>query len=361
MQLNQLSLLNFKNLAQIEFKFDAKVNCFVGQNGVGKTNALDSIYVLAFGKSYFNPISSQNIKHEEEYFVVDGNFENENKLIQVTVSLKRGQKKVIKKNGKVYDKVSDHIGSVPLVIISPYDRDLITEGSETRRKFMDGVIAQFDHAYLTHLMRYQKVLSQRNALLKYFAANQHFEKATLEIYDVELIQLGEKIAEKRKTFIASFLPILQKRHKQISNEKEAIQLTYKTHLVEKNVSFSKLLEENLNKDLRLQYTSVGIHKDDLLFEIEGYPIKKFGSQGQQKSYLIALKFAQYDILHQISGTKPILLLDDIFDKLDESRVEQIIAMIMKEELGQVFVSDTHAARTEKVIRENAPSYQIIHL
>jgi DNA replication and repair protein RecF len=361
MQLNQLSLLNFKNIAQKEFSFDAKVNCFVGQNGVGKTNALDSIYVLAFGKSYFNPISSQNIKHDEEYFVVDGNFENSNKSVQVTVSLKKGQKKIIKKNGKIYDKISDHIGSIPLVIISPYDRDLITEGSETRRKFMDGVIAQYDNEYLTNLIRYQKVLSQRNSLLKYFAANQHFERETLEIYDVELVQLGEKIAEKRKKFIDSFLPILQKRYEQISNHKEAIQLTYKTHFDEEDSSFAKLLESNLNKDLRLQYTSVGVHKDDLQFEIEGYPIKKFGSQGQQKSYLIALKFAQYDILHQISGTKPILLLDDIFDKLDESRVEQIIAMIMKEELGQVFISDTHATRTEKVIRENAPSYQMIHL
>lgn len=361
MQLNQLSLLNFKNIAQNEFSFDAKVNCFVGQNGVGKTNALDSIYVLAFGKSYFNPIAAQNIKHDEEYFVIDGNFENENKSIQVTVSLKKGQKKIIKKNGKIYDKISEHIGSIPLVIISPYDRDLITEGSETRRKFMDGVIAQYDHEYLTNLIRYQKVLSQRNSLLKYFAANQHFERQTLEIYDVELIQLGEKIAAKRKDFILLFTPILQNRYEQISNQKEVIQLTYKTHLDEVNSNFSRLLEDNLNKDLRLQYTSVGIHKDDLQFEIEGYPIKKFGSQGQQKSYLIALKFAQYDILHQISGTKPILLLDDIFDKLDESRVEQIIAMIMKEELGQVFISDTHASRTEKVIRENAPSYQIIHL
>ncbi len=361
MQLNQLSLLNFKNIEQKEFTFDAKVNCFVGQNGVGKTNALDSIYVLAFGKSYFNPIASQNIKHNEDYFVVDGNFENANKSIQVTVSLKKGQKKVVKKNGKIYDKISDHIGSIPLVIISPYDRDLITEGSETRRKFMDGVIAQYDHAYLTDLIRYQKVLSQRNSLLKYFAANQHFERQTLEIYDVELVQLAEKIAHKRKAFIALFTPILQKRYEQISNQKEAIQLTYKTHLEDEQVRFSDLLEEHLNKDLRLQYTSVGVHKDDLQFEIEGYPIKKFGSQGQQKSYLIALKFAQYDILHEISGTKPILLLDDVFDKLDENRVAQIIQMIMKEELGQVFISDTHATRTEKVIKENAPSYQMIHL
>lgn len=360
MQLNQLSLLNFKNIAQKEFSFDAKVNCFVGQNGVGKTNVLDSIYVLAFGKSYFNPIASQNIKHEEDFFVVDGNFSKEEKALDVTVSLKRGQKKVIKKNGKIYDKISDHIGNIPLVIISPYDRDLITEGSETRRKFMDGVIAQYDKIYLDNLLKYQKILSQRNSLLKYFAANQHFDRATLEVYDMQLVDLGEKIALKRKEFIADFLPILQRRYEQISNNKEQIQLVYKTHL-DKEGNFASILEESLNKDLRLQYTSVGIHKDDLLFEIENYPIKKFGSQGQQKSYLIALKFAQYDMLYQISGTKPILLLDDIFDKLDENRVEQIIQMIMKEELGQVFISDTHATRTENVIRGNAPSYQMIHL
>ncbi|MGM0636589.1 MAG: DNA replication/repair protein RecF [Bacteroidota bacterium] len=359
MRLNKLSVINFKNLANEEFTFNEKVNCIVGKNGKGKTNVLDSIYVLAFGKSYFNPVTSQNIKHQEEFFVVDGDFEEDSKRTSIIVSVKKGQKKVIKKNAKVYDKISDHIGSIPLVIISPSDRDLIIEGSATRRKFVDSVISQNNKNYLNWLISYNKILSQRNALLKYFAANASFNKNSVEVYNDQLIQFGEKIHQTRIEFINQYKPILQKRYQEISNNDESIDFKYKSQL--ESSSFQDLLTENLNSDLRKQYTTQGIHKDDFIFKLNNYPIKKFGSQGQQKSFLVALKFAQYDFLKALKGNSPILLLDDVFDKLDEERVQKIIKMVTTDELGQLFISDTHKDRTEKVVQKNTDNYKIIEL
>ena len=359
MFLKQLSLLNYKNLDSAAFEFDAKINCLVGHNGVGKTNVLDSIYHLSFGKSYFNPITSQNINHDSDFFVVEGEFEKNNKEEHILVSAKRGQKKVIKRNNKPYEKFSEHIGFIPTVIISPADRDLIIEGSETRRKFMDGVISQSDNAYLNHLLQYNKLISQRNSLLKYFAANNSFDRDTLEIYNMQISEIGQGLFEKRKKFLAEFIPIFNKRYGDITNNKEPVNISYKSQLFEEDLS--KLLEENLQKDMALQYTSVGIHKDDLSFEIEGHPIKKFGSQGQQKSFLVALKLAQFDFIKAISKVNPILLLDDIFDKLDEQRVSHIVALVATNELGQIFISDTHADRTEKVVKESNQSYKIFKL
>lgn len=359
MTLNDLSIINFKNITQQNFTFNAKINCFVGRNGIGKTNILDSIYLLAFGKSYFNPITKQNIQHGEDFFVVDGNFEKNGSKQQIVVSVKKGQKKIIKKNAKVYEKISDHIGEIPLVIISPADRDLIIEGSETRRRFVDSVISQGDKAYLDALIKYQKVVSQRNALLKYFAANYQFDAATLQVYNQQMADYGEQLYAKRTHFIKEFQPILQQRYQDISNARENVSFNYVSQL--KDESFEVGLQNALEKDKRLQYSSFGIHKDDFHFEIEDYPIKKFGSQGQQKSYLIALKFAQYDFMKAQKGTKPLLLLDDIFDKLDEERVQKIIEMVMKDDLGQLFISDTHAQRTEKVVKENTTDYQLFEL
>jgi DNA replication and repair protein RecF len=359
MFLKKLSLFNYKNFSEANFDFDAKINCFVGKNGVGKTNILDAIYHLANGKSYFNPLAIQNIKHNEDFFVIDGDFEKDNRSDQIISSFKKGQKKILKRNGKIYEKFSDHIGFIPLVIISPSDNDLILEGSETRRKFMDAVISQLDQNYLQQIIQYQKIISQRNALLKYFALNHTFDMDTLTIYNEQLENLGSPIFEKRKEFIKNFVPVFNKFHQIISGNSEEVNLLYESQLHED--STLELLNTNLNKDRALQYTSVGVHKDDLSFLIESYPIKKFGSQGQQKSFLIALKLAQFDVLKKESGEKPILLLDDIFDKLDESRVEKIIEMVNNDEFGQLFVSDTHTERTENIVKTTHQSYKIFSL
>ena len=359
MVLNTLSLVNYKNFESETFTFDHKINCFVGSNGVGKTNVLDAIYHLSFGKSYFNPIATQNIRHGEEFFVVDGIFEKEDRTEKIIVSLKKGQKKLIKRNGKTYDKFSDHIGFIPLVIISPADRDLIIEGSETRRKFIDSVISQSDKTYLNNLINYNKVLSQRNALLKYFALNNTFNAQTLQVYNEQLQSYGTEIFHTRNAFLETFIPIFKSRYNAISNHKEDVNLSYKSDLFDGDLD--DLLKENLNKDKALQYTSVGIHKDDLNFEIESYPIKKFGSQGQQKSFLVALKLAQFDFIKQQSGVPPILLLDDIFDKLDENRVAQIIELVDNDHFGQLFISDTHAERTEDIVKQVHQSYKIFKL
>jgi len=275
MILKSLSLLNYKNFDSKSFEFNDTINCLVGNNGVGKTNVLDAIYHLSFGKSYFNPVATQNIKHNEDFFVVNGEYIKENKDEKIVVSLKRGQKKVIKRNGKTYEKFSEHIGFLPLVIISPADRDLIIEGSDTRRKFIDSVISQSDKDYLNNLIKYNKTLVQRNSLLKYFALNNTFNNDTLSIYNSQLNEYGT------------------------SNNNEAVGLNYKSNLFDDQLD--TLLAKVINKDKVIQYTSVGIHKDDLSFEIEGHPIKKFGSQGQQKSFLIALKLAQFDFIKTQSG------------------------------------------------------------
>ena len=359
MYLQKISLVNFKNIESQTFTFEKKINCFVGNNGVGKTNVLDAIYYLSFSKSYFNPIAGQNIRHNQDFFVVEGDYLINERLEKIICSLKRGQKKVLKRNGKVYDRFSDHIGQFPLVIISPADRDLIIEGSDTRRKFIDGVISQQDKQYLKTLISYNKVVSQRNALLKFFAANRTFDELNLNVYNEQLMLYGTEIFEKRKTFLKEFVPIFNEKYQMISNEKEKVALHYKSQL--NDITFEELLKNNLEKDKILQYTSVGIHKDDLNFEIGEYPIKKFGSQGQQKSYLIALKLAQFEFIKKQSNITPILLLDDIFDKLDENRVSQIVDLVNKDEFGQIFITDTHFERTESVVKQSNKPYEIFNL
>lgn len=359
MILKKLSLLNYKNFQAETFDFDPKINCFVGNNGVGKTNALDAIYHLSFGKSYFNPITTQNIKHGEEFFVIEGMYEKKDAQEKIVVSAKKGQKKVIKRNGKVYERFSEHIGFLPLVIISPSDRDLIIEGSDTRRKFIDGVISQRDPDYLQGLIKYNKVLAQRNSLLKYFVANNTFSQDTIDIYNEQLHTHGTNIFVKRTAFLEEFMPIFINRYKSISSGNEEINLTYESQLQENDLL--TLLQKNLSRDRMAQYSNFGIHKDDLILEIDGHPIKKFGSQGQQKSYLIALKLAQFDFIKTHSKTNPILLLDDIFDKLDETRVSHLISLVDKENFGQLFISDTHAERTEEVIKKVRQTYKMFAL
>ena len=359
MNLEQIHILNFKNISEKTLRFTKKINCFVGKNGQGKTNLLDAIYYLANGKSYFNPIAIQNIKHDEDFFVIEGAFNKTEKREQIVCSLKKGQKKVLKRNGKAYDKFSEHIGLIPLVMISPSDQDLISEGSETRRKFIDLVISQQNSLYLQQVIQYQKLISQRNALLKYFALNRIFDNDTLEVYNEQLSVLGKEIFEKRALFIEEFNPIFKKYHQQITNNSEEVEIKYESQLQEKPLI--ELFREALPKDRVLQYTSVGIHKDDLLFEINAHPIKKYGSQGQQKSLLIALKLAQFDFIKKQSGISPILLFDDIFDKLDAERVQQIVNMVNDETFGQLFITDTHEERTELIVKSTNLDYEIFRI
>lgn len=359
MFLEKLSLVNFKNITTQSFDFEYKINCFVGNNGVGKTNVLDAIYYLSFAKSYFNSVAVQNIKHGESFFMLEGEYLIEDRKETIVCSLKKGQKKVLKRNGKNYDKFSEHIGQIPLVIISPADRDLVVEGSDVRRKFIDGVISQQNKSYLQDLIAYNKILTQRNALLKYFAANRIFDALNLSVYDDQLADFGARIYEVRKSFLETFIPIFNEKYEIISNDKERVNLIYKSQL--HDLDMNTLLQNSLEKDRMLQYSTAGIHKDDLGFEIGEYPIKKFGSQGQQKSYLIALKLAQFEFIKKQSNITPILLLDDIFDKLDETRVLQIVNLVKNDEFGQIFITDTHSDRTENIIKQSNTNYKMFQL
>lgn len=357
--LKSLSLINYKNIAEHTFEFDSKINAIVGKNGIGKTTILDAIYHLAIGKSYFNPLATQNIKHGEDFFVLDGQFEKELRTEQILCSYKKGQKKILKRNGKIYERFSEHIGLIPIVIISPSDVDLIMEGSETRRRFIDNVISTSDPAYLSTLINYQKTVAQRNALLKYFAANHVFDVDNLAVYNEQMIEMGKILFEKRKYFLGQFVPIFQKYYQIISENAEEVSIIYESQLTEN--SFETLLALHLQKDRIAQFSTAGVHKDDLVFTIDTYPIKKYGSQGQQKSFLIALKLAQFEMIKNQSKTLPILLFDDIFDKLDAYRVQQIINMVNEDVFGQIFISDTHPERTEKIIKQTHKTYKIYNL
>jgi len=359
MILKSITLTNYKSFSSKTIKLDNNINCFIGPNGVGKSNILDAIYHLSFGKSYFNPISSQNIKHGEDFFAIKGSYLKNEKEETIIINFKKNDKKVIKRNNKKYEKFSDHIGLLPLVIISPSDRNLIAEGSEIRRRFLDSVISQSDKSYLDNIINYNKVLSQRNSLLKLFYKNKNIDINTIEVYDSQLEVIGESIFEKRKLFLKDFVPVFKDKYKSISNDNEEVDITYRTDLESEKLSI--LLKNSLEKDMFLQYTSKGVHKDDLIFNINNYSVKKFGSQGQQKSLLIALKLAQFDFLKNQTNNNPILLLDDIFDKLDKNRVKQIINLVSANDFGQIFISDTDEERTKESIKEITNSNSIFNL
>ncbi len=359
MYLKKLDLLNFKNIEDKSFEFNSKINCFIGLNGVGKTNILDAIYYIAHGRSYFNPIAGQNVRHGADFFVVDGKFVKDNQSEHILCSLKKGQKKVLKRNNKNYERISDHFGFIPLVIISPSDSDLIIEGSETRRKFLDSVISQLNPNYLQLLIQHQKLIQQRNALLKNFALHNYFDKDTLSIYDEQICQVSTPIYTIRQNFLEEFIPVFNQYHQLITGNKDQVQLVYESQLA--STSIEELLALNVNKDRALQYTSVGIHKDDLVFLLKDNPIKKFGSQGQQKSYLIALKLAQFEFLKKKHEIAPILLFDDIFDKLDENRVRQILELVNIDTFGQMFITDTHLDRTEALLNSIHQDFKIFKI
>lgn len=352
MYCQQLSVVQFKNLEDLKLDLSPKFNCFAGHNGAGKTNLLDAIYYLSFCKSFTNPIDSQNISFKKEFFVIQGEYKVNGKTDSLYCGLKRGQRKIFKRNKKEYDRLSDHIGSYPLVLLSPADNRLILGGSEERRKFVDGVISQYNREYLYKLITYNKALQQRNALLKIFAEKRRFDRDALAIWDEHLIDNGGYLFRERLHFFQSFLPVFREYYAFLSHDNEKTDITYDSDL--HATDLKSLLEDAEGKDRIAQHTTVGIHKDELSFLIHGEPVKKFGSQGQQKSFIIALRLAQFAFTKKIKGLNPILLFDDIFDKLDEIRVKQLMQLVSREDFGQVFVTDTHPDRLEKLF-ENIPS------
>lgn len=348
MIITKLSLLNFKNHSERNFEFSTQINCFVGNNGVGKTNILDALHYLSMAKSFLGNKDLNNIKIDEDFFTIEGTIDDGEKENIIKIQQPKEAKKIIKKNDKSYERIADHIGFLPSVIISPYDSNLISDSGESRRKFLDAMISQTDSDYLFNLIQYQKTVQQRNALLKDFSKNRYFDADNLEIYNEPLIKFGSKIFEKRREFTDSIVPLIQNYYEIISKGKEKITVIYESDLSDHN--FGTLLDQNLEKDRMLTYTSKGIHKDDLLFEMNGISMKRTASQGQQKSFLIALKLSQMNRIKELTGKTPILLLDDIFDKLDDSRVSQLIELVNQEHFGQIFITDTSRERTENVVK-----------
>ena len=347
MILKQISILNYKNLEQVDLAFSPKMNCFIGQNGMGKTNLLDAVYYLSFCKSATNPIDSQNMMHNQDFFVIQGFYQTElGDVEEVYCGMKRRQKKMFKRNKKEYSRLSDHIGFIPLVMVSPSDAELISGGSEERRRFMDVVISQYDKEYLEALIRYNKALQQRNTLLK---AEQEPDEELLSVWEEMMAATGEVVYRKRCEFINEFIPTFQTFYSHISQDQEQVNLTYQSHASQGNLL--QLIQEHRVKDRIMGYSLKGVHKDDLVMQIGEYPIKREGSQGQNKTYLIALKLAQFDFLRRTgSNTTPLLLLDDIFDKLDASRVEQIVKLVAGDKFGQIFITDTNREHLDKIMQ-----------
>ncbi|MEC5394859.1 DNA replication/repair protein RecF [Bergeyella sp. RCAD1439] len=348
MIVQKLSLINFKNHPERHFDLSPQINCFVGGNGVGKTNILDALHYLSVGKSFLGHSDFSPIAYGEEFFSLQAEIATNEKTDTLKLFLPKDGKKTIKKNEKTYERLADHIGYLPCVMISPYDSNLISDSGESRRKFLDAMIAQTDHEYLHHLMQYQKTLKQRNTLLKYFHKNRTFDKEALAIYNPPLTRCGNFLHEKRKQFIEKLNPIVQEFYQTIASGKEKVAILYDSALHDHPME--QLLDENLDKDRQLTYTASGVHKDDLGFEMNEKPLKKTGSQGQQKSFLIALKLAQIQRIKDLTGKNPILLLDDIFDKLDDHRVAKLITLVNRENFGQIFITDTHRERTESVVK-----------
>lgn len=353
MLLRDLHLMHFKSWSEASFEFAPKLNCFIGLNGSGKTNLLDAIHYLSLTKSYFSSSDQYNIQHGADFFSISGQAEDyEGQREKLYCAVQKGQKKLFKKADKAYPKLSEHIGYLPAVVISPYDRNLITEGSELRRRFLDNVLSQSEATYLDDLLRYNKSLQQRNSLLKFFAANQNFDAETLEAIDSQMLEYGQRLFNRRADFCSRLNPRIDHYYRQISDGRETASLVYRSQLNEGD--FKSGLAENLNRDRLNQYSSVGVHRDNLDFLLDGHSIRRYGSQGQQKSYLIALKLAQYEFIGESLNKIPLLLLDDIFDKLDEQRVAQLVQLAHGEHFGQIFITDTHRERTERLISEVDP-------
>ena len=354
MILKRLSILNYKNIEQADLDFSPKVNCFIGQNGMGKTNLLDAVYYLSFCKSATNPIDSQVMRHEADFFVVQGLYETQQGDEEdIYCGMKRRQKKVLKRNKKAYQRFSEHVGFIPLVMVSPSDNELILGGSEERRRFMDMAISQHDKEYLAQLINYDKALQQRNALLK---MEQEPDAELLSLWEEMMAQSGVLIYERRKAFIEGLTPTFQHFYSQISGEREEVSLHYQSH--GDRGALLDVIRDGRAKDRIMGYSLHGVHKDDLVMQLGGYPIKREGSQGQNKTYLIALKLAQFDFLRRSGHTTPILLLDDIFDRLDASRVEQIVHLVSSDTFGQIFITDVNRGHLDRILAAATGDYKL---
>ncbi|MDI1235014.1 MAG: DNA replication and repair protein RecF [bacterium] len=357
-RINHLSLYNFKNHAEIKIDFKADITCITGKNGIGKTNILDAVYLLSTCKSYYNAIDYQLIKHGETICAINADFSN-GQQYDLQMQIENGKKKKLKKNDKFYEKLIDHIGLINAVIITPGDIELVLGLSEDRRRYIDICISQCDRVYLNCLSEYNKVLDQRNRQLKLFAQHRHFDEILLDSFNAKLIPAGKYIFDKRVEVLSKINGYFNEYYQTITSGSENVSLRYDSDLLHQN--FEQLLRENTDKDLALERTSKGLHKDDLVFEINGYPLKKFGSEGQSKSFIIALKLAQYRYLTEVLNTPPILLLDDLFEKIDEQRAQQLIDLISTDKFGQILITDTHEERVRKHFENALKSINFVGL
>lgn len=354
MILNRLSILNYKNIREATISLSPKLNCFIGSNGVGKTNVLDAVHYLSFCRSAFNPIDSQVIMHNQDFLVLEGNYTtDEGEEEQIYCGMKRGTKKHFKRNKKEYRRLSQHIGLIPLVFASPSDSVLIEGGSEERRRLLDLVISQYDHAYIEALSAYNKALQQRNALLK---MEDEPDKALLEIWEEQMATNGEVIYQKRDTFVKRLVPVFQNIYSHISGGQETVSLNYISH--GQRGSLLDTIQRDRYKDRAVGYSLHGVHRDDLEMLLDGYQMKREGSQGQHKTYALALKLAQFDFLRHTSNSTPLLLLDDIFDKLDADRVEQIVQLVGGEGFGQIFITDTNRDHLDRILANGDFDYRL---
>ena len=360
MFLRYLKLTNFKSYEEAEFTFDENVNGIVGRNGSGKTNLLDAIYYLSFCKSYFSAQDIFSVRFDTDFFAIHGEFHNSETQnnTQVSCTYKNGHKSV-RANKKEYSRLSAHIGLFPVVMVSPYDSDIIHGGSELRRKFFDTIISQFDAEYLQQLISYRKLLMQRNALLKQMFENRRMDPSLCQIIDEQMIPLGNFIFTRRQDFIQNISPIFQKHYSQLSDGRETVEIQYQSGLLES--TYEAGLQGASVADARSGFSNFGVHKDDFQFLINGQPVKRFGSQGQQKSYSLALRLAQFDYSYERKKIKPILLLDDIFDKLDKARISELLNMVGQDHFGQVFITDTDENRVRQILGEHGIQHQIIEM
>ena len=371
MILRKLSILNYKNIGEAQLELSPKMNCFIGRNGMGKTNVLDAVYYLSFCRSASNPIDSQVIRHDEPFCMIEGEYgEGDERLkmkdekLIISVGMKRGQKKHFKRNKKEYKRLSEHIGLIPLVVVSPADTLLIEGGSEERRKLMDMVIAQYDRSYIDALSRYNNALQQRNTLLKQASAAEvssaAFDPLLIQLWEEQMAEAGEQLFEKRRAFVDELVPLFQQYYEHISGGQERVGLTYVSHC--QRGPLLEVIQRDRHKDLAVGYSLHGVHRDDLEFTLDGHLMKREGSQGQNKTYVIALKLAQFDFLKRTGAqTTPLLLLDDIFDKLDAQRVEQIVRLVSSDNFGQIFITDTNRDHLDQILSTTTLDYKIFHV
>ncbi|MCH5330938.1 MAG: DNA replication/repair protein RecF [Alistipes sp.] len=343
MYLKRLSLINFKNIARVEIDMGEGINCFTGDNGAGKTNIVDGIYLLSVGKSALGMTDGQCVRHGENFYVADGEYcSDDGGREQIVCSFMRGSGKTLKRNGKLYERLADHVGLVPAVIVAPSDTVLISDAADERRRYINAFVSQFDRAYLEALIRYNAVLAERNRFLKTSC-----DESMLEVYDAQLITHGEVIHKRRQGVVERLQPVVSRYYAELSGGGEQVQLTYRSEL--NDMPFAEVLQRSREKDIVNQFTTSGLHRDDVVFTIDGMPLRKFGSQGQQKSFLIALKLAQYSVISEMRGERPILLLDDVCDKLDEQRVQRLMRLVSGERFGQIVITDCNEPRLRSLL------------